>query len=209
MEEKSDINWHSCTWACANLLLQYYHDTEWGIPVHDDYKMFEYLSLECLQCGLSWDLMLKKRAIFRKCFSLFDYDKVANYSEKDIKKILNTRGMIRSEHKIRAIIHNACCYQNVREKYGTFCRYLWNYSEGKTILYKGHENGISPVSNGLSDEISHDLKKQGFKYIGTITIYSFLQSCGIINDHIRTCPCYSKIVKNYPTLTKAKDKEIS
>lgn len=198
----------SCSWAHANTLLQYYHDTEWGIPVHDDRKMFEYLSLECLQCGLSWNLMLKKRAIFQKCFSNFDYEKVANYGEPDIKRILDTPGMLRSERKIKAIIHNACCYQKIRKTYGSFCNYLWNYSEGKTILYEGHDRGFFPVSNGLSDRISKDLKKQGFKYVGTITIYSYLQSCGIINDHVRTCPCYQKIVEHYPTIIKAREQEV-
>ena len=208
MEEKIDINKTSCAWARTNALLQHYHDTEWGIPMHDDYKMFEYLSLECLQCGLSWDLMLKKRAIFRKCFSNFDYDKIANYGEKDVERILNTERMIRSERKIRAIIHNARCYQKIREKHGSFCHYLWAYSEGKTILYTGHEQGIFPVSNGLSDKISRGLRNQGFKFVGPITMYSHLQACGIINDHIKTCPCYQKIVENYPCVTKAKDQEV-
>ena len=195
----------ACSWACANALLQQYHDTEWGIPVHDDRKMFEYLSLECLQCGLSWNLMLKKRSIFQKCFSYFDYDKIATYDENDVKQILITEGMIRSERKIRAIIHNARCYQRIRAAYGSFCNYLWNYSEGKTILYEGHEQGNFPVSNKLSDKISKDLKRQGFKYVGTITMYSHLQACGIINDHVKTCPCYQKIVTHYPTVTKLSD----
>ena len=207
MEEKQSLAKTSCTWAYANALLQHYHDTEWGIPVHDDRKMFEFLSLECFQCGLSWNLMLKKRSILRKCFADFDYDKVANYGEKDVTRILNTEGMIRSERKIRALIHNARCYQKIREAHGSFCHYLWNYSEGKTILYKDHEQGIFPVNNELSDKISRDLKKQGFKYVGTITMYSHLQACGIINDHAKTCPCYQKIVEKYPCITEIKDKE--
>lgn len=208
MEEKCDTRKTPCPWACANAVLQLYHDTEWGIPVHDDHKMFEYLSLESLQCGLSWNLMLKKRAVFRKCFADFDYDEVARYNERDVEHILKTEGMIRSERKIWAIIHNAQCYQKVREFWGSFCRYLWHYSEGKTILYKGHEQGNFPVSNGLSDRISKDLKQQGFKYVGTVTVYSHLQACGIINDHSKNCPCYQKIVTHYPTIIKPQDREV-
>lgn len=152
--------------------------------------------------------MLKKRAIFQKVFSNFDYDKIANYGDNDVKRILTTEGMIRAERKIRAIIHNAHCYQKIRETYGSFCDYLWNYSDGKTILYEGHDQGVFPVSNGLSDRISKDLKKRGFKYVGTITMYSHLQACGIINDHVKTCPCYQAIVTHYPTITKPRDKEV-
>ena len=205
MEEKPKSEEIACSWARSSALLQQYHDTEWGIPVHDDRKMFEYLSLECLQCGLSWLLMLKKRAIFQKSFSNFDYDKVANYGENDVERILSTAEMIRSERKIRAIIHNARCYQEIRARYGSFCDYLWSYSEGKTILYKNHEEGNFPVSNELSDKISKDLNRQGFKYVGTITMYSHLQACGIINDHAKTCPCYQKIVTHYPTTVKVGD----
>ena len=141
-----------CTWADINEANRIYHDTEWGIPVHDDRHMFEHLSLECLQCGLSWDLMLKKREIFRQCFDNFDYDKIAAYDDADVERILNTEGMIRSRRKVEAVINNARCYRKVREEYGSFCRYIWEYSGGKTILYQGHDTGTFPVSNGLSEE---------------------------------------------------------
>ena len=172
-----------------NDAMQVYHDTEWGIPVHDDRQMFEHLTLECLQCGLSWDLMLKKREIFRQCFDNFDYDKIAEYGEADIDRIMATEGMIRSPRKIDAVINNAKCYQKVREEFGSFCEYIWSYSDGKTILYDGHDTGAIPVSNGLSDRLSRDLKKRGFKYVGPVTIYSPLQACGIINDHSSECSC--------------------
>ena len=145
-----------CEWADTDRLHKVYHDTEWGIPVHDDRRMFEHLALECMQCGLSWGLMLKKREIFRTCFHHFDYDRIAGYDEKDVERILNTEGMIRSVRKVNAMIHNARCYQKVREEFGTFCDYLWAYSDGKTILYQGHDTGRIPVSNGLSDRISKD-----------------------------------------------------
>lgn len=197
-----------CGWANTDPLDKVYHDTEWGIPVHDDRHMFEHLTLECMQCGLSWVLMLKKREIFRKCFDNFDYDRIADYDEADVERILNTEGMIRSPRKVNAIINNARCYQKVREEFGTFCDYIWSYSDGKTILYQGHDAGRIPVSNGLSARISKDLKKRGFKYVGPVTIYSHLQACGIINDHDKDCPCRKKILDGYPTVVRRRDEEV-
>ena len=197
-----------CTWAEINEANRTYHDTEWGIPVHDDQQMFEHMTLECLQCGLNWDLMLKKREIFRQCFENFDYDKIAAYDETTVERIVNTNGMIRSPRKVRAIINNARCYQKIRAEFGSFCDYIWSYSDGKTILYQGHAGGPIPVSNGLSDKISKDLKKRGFKYVGAVTIYSHLQACGIINDHDVDCPCYRRINAAYPTVAKRRDHEV-
>ena len=197
-----------CGWASSDPLDRVYHDTEWGIPVHNDRHMFEHLTLECMQCGLSWDLMVKKRGIFRVSFDNFEYDIIAKYDETDIERILNTEGMIRSPRKIKAVINNAQCYQRVREEFGSFCDYIWAFSGGKTILYQGHATGPIPVSNGLSEKISSDLKKRGFKYVGPITIYSHLQACGIINDHDKDCPCWQKIVSEYPTVTKRRDHEV-
>lgn len=187
-----------CSWALADEITRTYHDAEWGIPVHDDRQMFEHLTLECLQCGLSWGLMMKKREIFRACFDNFEFDKIAAYDESDVQRILNTEGMLRSERKVRAVINNARCYQKLREEYGSFCDWLWSFSDGKTIIYDGHPDGKVPVSNGLSDRISRELKRRGFKYIGAITIYSHLQACGVINDHARACPCFGSDQQNEP-----------
>lgn len=197
-----------CAWAGMNDANRIYHDTEWGVPVHDDRHMFEHLFLECMQCGLSWDLMLAKREIFRACFDNFDYDKIAAYDERDVERILGTEGMIRSPRKVAAIIGNARCYQKVREEFGSFCDYIWGCAGGRTILYNGHDTGRIPVSNGLSERISKDLKKRGFKYVGPITIYSHLQACGIINDHDAECPCREKINESHPTARKRRDKEV-
>ena len=153
-------------------------------------------------------LMMKKREIFRRCFENFDYDKIAAYGEADIERILNTEGMLKSERKVRAVINNAICYQRIRHEFGSFCDYLWAYTDGKTILYEGHAEGAVPVSNSLSDTISRDLKKRGFKYIGAVTIYSHLQACGIINDHAGDCPCYARINENWPTIRLAPDYEV-
>lgn len=194
-----------CGWNSASEIDRHYHDTEWGIPVHDDRKQFEYLMMEVMQCGLSWELMLRKREIFRQCFDNFDFDKVAAYDERDVERIMNTEGMIRSPRKIRAIINNARCFQKIRNLYGSFSNYLWAYSDGKTIIYSSHGGGRIPVSNGLSARISKDLKSKGFKYLGAITVYSYLQACGIINDHDTDCPCYQKINGSFPTITKLDD----
>lgn len=198
----------SCDWAYASEADRVYHDSEWGVPVHDDRRMFEHLTLECLQCGLSWSLMLKKREIFRRCFENFEYDKIAAYGEDDVRRIMNTEGMLRSERKIWAVINNARCYQKIREEFGSFCDCLWGYTDGKTVLYDGHAEGKIPVSNGLSEEISRDLKKRGFKFIGAVTVYSHLQACGIINDHAGDCPCFKKINEDNPTVKMKPDREI-
>ena len=197
-----------CTWAGMNEANRRYHDAEWGVPVHDDRQMFEHLTLECLQCGLSWDLMLKKREIFRQCFENFEYDKIAAYGDADVGRILNTEGMIRSPRKIRAVINNARCVQKLREERGSFSEYIWAFSKGKTILYQGHAAGRVPVSNGLSDRISRDLKQRGFQYVGPVTIYSHLQACGVINDHDRDCPCGMRINDTYPTVVRRRDQEV-
>lgn len=195
-----------CDWKLSGKdssgLMLKYHDEEWGIPVYDDRKQFEFLTLESLQCGLSWYTILKKRKILQACFDNFDFDKVANYNKNDITRIMTTPNMIRSERKIQAVIENARCFQQIRKQYGSFSAYLWKYSEGKTILYKGHEKGRIPASNGLSKIIADDLKKRGFKYIGDVTIYAHLQACGIINDHGSDCECYKKIIRAYPVIKK-------
>lgn len=196
-----------CTGYLSSVRDQNYHDKEWGIPLYDDCKQFEYLMMEVMQCGLSWSLMLRKREVFYNCFHHFDYDKIALYNESDIKRIMQTENMIRSERKIRAVIHNARCFQEIRRLYGSFSHYLWHYSDGKTILYKGHSTGRLPASNGLSERISRDLKKQGFQYLGPITVYAHLQACGIINDHEKNCPCYQKIVDCFPIVYKKRDQE--
>ena len=202
------MNIGHCGWAFANDMMRVYHDSEWGVPVHDDRQMFEHLTLECLQCGLSWSLMMKKRDIFRACFDNFDYNRIAAYDESDVQRILNTEGMLKSERKVRAVINNARSYQKLRKEFGSFCDWLWSFSDCKTIVYDGHPDGKIPVSNGLSEKIGKALKKRGFRYIGAITIYSHLQACGIINDHARACPCFEKINSMNPIVELPPDDEI-
>lgn len=189
-----------CPWCLINELETKYHDDEWGVPVYDDVKQFEYLMLEAIQCGLSWDTVLKKREIFRSCFDGFNYEKIATYTAKDIERIMNTAGVIRSQRKIEAVINNARIFQKIRNEFGSFSQYIWSWSGGKALLYRGHELGNLPASNELSDKISADLKKRGMKFLGSVTVYAHLQASGIINDHIKDCYCYKRLLEQYPTL---------
>ena len=188
-----------CPWCLINDLQIKYHDEEWGVPVHDDRKQFEYLMLEVMQCGLSWNTVLKKREIFCACFDRFDFDKIAKYDQSDIECIMNTPGMIRSRRKIEAVIGNARCVRQIRKEFGSFSDYLWGWTNGKMLLYRGHEKGNIPASNELSDRISKELKKRGLRYIGSVTVYAHLQACGIINDHIKECDRYQWLIDKYDT----------
>lgn len=181
-----------CKWCLGNELLLDYHDREWGVPLHDDKKHFGYLTLEVMQCGLNWLMMLKKRNVIRDCFDDFDYEKVALYSEKDIQRIMQTDEMIHSERKIKAVINNAIKYKEIIEEYGSFDKYIWSFTDGKTYIYKKHLEGQTEACNELSDIISKDLKRKGFKFLGSITVYSYLQSAGIINDHLADCWRFKK-----------------
>lgn len=185
-----------CGWCLDGGILQKYHDEEWGNPLHDDKKHFEYLLMEAMQCGLNWTMMLKKREIFRKCFDAFDYERIAGYTEKDIERIMNTEGMIKSRGKISAIISNAKCFLKVIEEFGSFDHYIWSFSEHHTFVYVKHQQGQGEVRNELSDRLSRDMKKRGFKYLGSITVFSHLQACGIINDHACNCFKYEKLIKD-------------
>lgn len=196
-----------CGWCLCNEKMIKYHDEEWGVPVHDDRKQFEYLMMEAMQCGLNWNMMIQKREVFRKCFYGFDYEKIAEYGEEDIRRILETEGMIRSRRKVEAVIHNARCFLKVREEFGTFSEYLWGFSRGKMILYMGHQKGQIPAKNGLSDRVSGDLRKRGFKYLGSVTVYAHLQACGMVNDHLEGCFRYREVMEGAETVRKRREKE--
>ena len=182
MEEKI-----RCGWCENEEIYVKYHDEEWGVPVHSDQKLFEHLMMESMQCGLNWLMMLRKREIFRGCFAGFDYERIAAFDGPQVERILGTEGMIRSQRKIEAIINNAQKYIKVREQFGSFDTYLWRYTEGRTLVYRSHMKGEGCAENQLSQEISRDMRKRGFRYVGPVTIYSHLQACGLINDHIPQC----------------------
>ncbi len=196
-----------CKWCLCNEKMMRYHDEEWGVPLWDDQKQFEFLMMEVMQCGLNWNMMIQKREIFRQCFEEFDFDKVAEYGEEDIERILNTEGMIHSRRKIEAVIHNARCFQEIRKEWGSFSKYIWSFTKGKTYLYTGHQKGEIPARNGLSDRVSSDLKKRGMKYMGSVTVYSHLQACGIINDHLDTCFRFPELMELSDAVQKRREKE--
>ncbi len=185
-------------WIYTSDKMKSYHDNEWGKPTHDDRMLYEYLFLECMQAGLNWNMMIEKRHIFSQCFDGFDYKKVAGYTDSDIDRIMSTDGMIKSPRKINAMINNAIKFINVINEFGSFDEYLWHFTDYKTVCYESHKYGDIPASNELSDIVAKDLKKRGFKYIGSVTVYSLLQATGVINDHCCECEEYKKIVKSFP-----------
>lgn len=183
-----------CAWCCDGGIVQKYHDEEWGICVHDDRRHFEYLLMEAMQCGLNWTMMLKKREIFRECFADFDFHKVAGFGEADVERILSAQGMIRSRRKILAVIANARCFEAIAREWSSFDRYIWSFTGGETWVYPKHHKGEWETRNELSDRVSADLKKRGFRFLGSVTVYSHLQACGMINDHEPECWMYPKLM---------------
>ena len=183
-----------CVWCLDSEVMLQYHDEEWGKPLHDDRKHFEYLLMEVMQCGLNWNMMLKKRDIFKKCFDNYDYNKIANYDDFKIESIMNTDGMIKSKKKILAIVNNARVFLKIIDEFGSFDNYIWSFSNYRIMVYHKHQQGYEEVKNSLSDRLSCDLKKRGFKYLGSITIFSHLQACGIINDHDCNCFRYQELL---------------
>ena len=179
-----------CFWVDLNSEIYVkYHDEEWGVPKYDDRELFELLVLESFQAGLAWITVLKKRDDFRKAFDNFNVRKVAKYDDLKINQLLNNKNIIRSRAKIEAAILNAKIFLKIQEEFGSFCNYIWGFTDKKVI--KRQNNNII-ISSELSDKISRDLKKRGMKYVGTVIIYSYLQAIGIINDHDLECFLYQK-----------------
>ena len=177
-----------CSWANNDLLIKY-HDNEWCKISKDDNYIFEMLVLESFQAGLSWNTILKKRENFREAFDNFDYKKISNYGENKIEELLKNEGIIRHTLKINAVINNAKKFMEIQKEFGTFANYIWDFVEGKQIINNWKEMKEVPAKTEFSDKISKDLKKRGFKFVGSTIIYSFLQAIGIIDDHIEGCFC--------------------
>ncbi len=176
-----------CAWCEKDDLYRDYHDKEWGKPVYDDDKLFEFLILETFQAGLSWYTILKKRENFRTAFDNFDYKKVAQYSEEKIQELLQNAGIIRNQLKIRGTISNAIAFMEVQKKFGSFSKYIWNFTDGKPIENNRKSLKEIPATTPLSDAISKDLKKRGFKFVGSTVVYAHMQATGMINDHVEDC----------------------
>ena len=185
----------SCSWPTNDPLMIKYHDKEWGVPVHNDKKLFEFLLLEGMQAGLSWRTVLYKRENFRKAFDNFDFNKVAKYNKRKINSLLKDEGIIRNKLKVESAVTNAKAFLNVRKEFGTFNRYIWSFVNGKPIQNKFKSLKKIPASTELSDLISKDLKKRGFKFVGTTIIYAHMQATGMVNDHIVGCFRYKEVQK--------------
>lgn len=182
-----------CVWPGKDPLYIQYHDEEWGVPVRDDEKMFEFLILETFQAGLSWITILRKREHFRKAFDHFDYRKIAQYNEDKYEELLQNAGIIRNKLKIKATISNAQAYLKVQDEFGTFCDYIWGFTDGKVIQNQRKSIGELPATSALSDQISKDLKKRGFKFVGSTVIYAHMQATGMVNDHTADCFRYHEL----------------
>ena len=176
-----------CEWAGKDPLYLDYHDKEWGVAVYDDDKLFEFLILETFQAGLSWITVLRKRENFRKAFDNFDYKKIATYQEEKYESLMQDAGIIRNQLKIRATISNAQAFISIQEEFGSFSKYIWGFVDGKPIQNSFKTLSELPAKTILSDEISKDLKKRGFKFVGSTVIYAHMQATGMVNDHVTSC----------------------
>lgn len=176
-----------CTWCEKDDLYRNYHDTEWGVPVYDDQKIFEFLILETFQAGLSWYTVLAKRENFRNAFDNFDYQKVAKYSDSKIETLKQDAGIIRNGLKIKAAVTNAIAFMEVQQEFGTFANYIWGFVDGKPIDNKRKTLKEVPATTEISDTLSKDLKKRGFKFVGSTVVYAHMQATGMVNDHVEEC----------------------
>ncbi len=183
-----------CEWCESTDLMRAYHDTEWGAPVHDDQRHFEFLVLEFMQAGLSWSTILNKRENFRKAFDNFDVNKVAKYGDEKVASLLQDAGIIRNRLKIAALINNAGKFLEIQKEFGFFDAYIWHFTNGKVVNNKIESLKGMQVTSDLSDEVSKNMKKRGFKFVGSTTLYAHLQAIGVINDHITSCFRYKELV---------------
>ncbi|WP_283636775.1 DNA-3-methyladenine glycosylase I [Aquaticitalea lipolytica] len=184
---------HRCGWCLGDPIYEAYHDTEWGVPVKDDATLFEFLILETFQAGLSWITILRKRENFRKAFDNFDYKKIVNYNQKKIDSLLEDAGIIRNKLKIKATISNAQAFIDIQKEFGSFSNYIWAFTNDKPIKNKVKNYKEAPPTTALSDTISKDLKKRGFKFVGSTVIYAHMQATGMVNDHEVTCFRYNEV----------------
>src|SRR5699024_1551 len=183
-----------CGW-CEDTFDQYlqYHDEEWGVPVHDDQKQFEFLVLESAQAGLSWSTILKKREGYREAFAGFDVQKVARFDDQKVRQLLNNPAIIRYELKIRSAINNAQRFIEIQNEFGSFDTYIWSFVDGRPIQNNWQSLDEVPATTPLSDRFSKDLKKRGFKFVGSTTMYAHLQATGAVNDHLTSCFRHAEI----------------
>ena len=187
------MNKNRCSWCGETPLYVDYHDKEWGVPVYDDDRLFEFLVLETFQAGLSWITVLRKRENFKLAFDNFDYQKIAKYDDKKFERLIQDAGIIRNKLKIKATISNAIAFMDIQKEFGSFSKYIWDFVNGKPIVNQWKTLNEIPSKTELSDVISKDLKKRGFKFVGSTVIYAHMQATGMVNDHIVDCFRYQEV----------------
>ena len=183
----------SCAWGVTNPLMLEYHDAEWGVPLHDDQRLFEFLVLDGFQAGVSWLIVLNKRKNFRKAFHRFNPKRVAKYTDEDVQRLLADAGIIRNRAKIRAAINNAQRFLEVQKEFGSFDKYIWQFVGGKPIKNKHKTLKDIPATSKESDAMSKDLRARGFQFVGSTICYAFMQAAGLVNDHVVECFRYKQI----------------
>ncbi|QQR92446.1 MAG: DNA-3-methyladenine glycosylase I [Candidatus Iainarchaeum archaeon] len=193
--EKQEVNRTRCPWPGANPLMVAYHDEEWGVPLHDDRKLFEFMILDAFQAGLSWNTIINKRKNFEMAFSGFDVKKISRYTEKDFDRLMQDSGIIRNRLKIRAAIQNAKCFLQVQKEFGSFDRYIWQFVHHQPIQNKIRTLKDYQAKTKESDAMSKDLLKRGFKFVGSTICYAFMQAAGMVNDHAMDCFRYKEVAK--------------
>ena len=176
-----------CGWCEKDDLYREYHDKEWGKPVYDDETLFEFLVLESFQAGLSWYTILKKRESFKEAFDNFDYNVIAEYKQDKVETLMQNEGIIRNRLKILATINNAQRFMEVQEEFGSFSKYIWSFVDGKPIINSPKELKDVPATTEISDKLAKDLKKRGFKFLGSTVVYAHMQATGMVNDHLISC----------------------
>jgi DNA-3-methyladenine glycosylase I len=182
-----------CNWPGNDPLMIAYHDSEWGVPVHDDRKHFEFLVLDAFQAGLSWAIIMKKREGFRSAFDGFDYRRISLYDEAKINSLLNDSSIIRNQLKIKATVNNARQFLEIQKEYGMFDKYIWQFTEHKTLMNRYTSLDQLPPTSPESDLLSRDLKKRGFKFVGSTICYAYMQAAGMVNDHLVSCFRYKEL----------------
>ena len=182
-----------CGWCVGDPLYEVYHDEEWGVPVYDDLKLFEFLILETFQAGLSWITILRKRENFRAVFDAFDYTKVAKYDAAKFDSLIIDKGIIRNKLKIKAAISNAQAFIEIKKEFGSFSNYIWKFTDGKPIKNAVKDYKKAPPNTPLSDKVSKDLKSRGFKFVGSTVVYAHMQATGMVNDHETDCFRYNEV----------------
>ena len=195
MDNTIDLSVSRCEWNLSDVLLTRYHDEEWGVPLHDDQMLFEFLSLDAMQAGLSWNTILRKREHFRQAFDHFEIDVVAAYNETKVLELLANPGIVRNKAKINAIIHNANRVIAIREEFGSLDPYLWGFTGGKVVQNSWQTLSEIPATSPISDAMSKDLIARGFKFCGSTILYAFMQAAGLVNDHIVSCYRYQELRK--------------